>query len=83
MPIMAPLSDLVGVTRQTAVLAFQLGDGISNIFTPTSGLLMAGLALGKIPWNKWARWIGPLILLEYLLGAVFIIIAQAIHYGPF
>ena len=53
-----PLSDLVGVTRQTAVLAFQLGDGISNIFTPTSGLLMAGLALGKIPWNKWARWIG-------------------------
>ncbi|MBO1687990.1 C4-dicarboxylate ABC transporter permease, partial [Clostridium butyricum] len=51
--------------------------------TPTSGLLMAGLALGKIPWNKWARWIGPLILLEYLLGAVFIIIAQAIHYGPF
>lgn len=83
MPIMAPLSDLVGVTRQTSVLAFQLGDGISNIFTPTSGLLMAGLALGKIPWNKWARFIGPLILLEYLLGAVFIIIAQAVHYGPF
>lgn len=83
MPIMSPLSDLVGVTRQTAVLAFQLGDGISNIFTPTSGLLMAGLALAKIPWNKWARWIGPLILLEYLLGAVFIIIAQAIQYGPF
>ncbi len=78
MPIMAPLSDLVGVTRQTACIAFQLGDGISNIFTPTSGYFMAGLALAKIPWAKWARWILPLIGLQYLLGAVFVVVAQII-----
>ena len=78
MPIMAPLSDLVGVTRQTACIAFQLGDGISNIFTPTSGYFMAGLALAKIPWSKWAKWILPLIGLQYLLGAVFVVVAQVI-----
>lgn len=83
MPIMAPLGDLVGVNRQTACIAFQLGDGISNIFTPTSGYFMAGLALAKIPWAKWAKWILPLIGLEYLMGLVFVIVAQAINLGPF
>lgn len=83
MPIMAPLSDLVGVTRQTAVLAFQFGDGISNIFTPTSGYFMAGLALAKIPWDKWAKWIIPLILLQYLLGGILVTVAHAIQLGPF
>lgn len=80
MPIMAPLGDLVGVTRQTAVLAFQLGDGISNIFTPTSGYFMAGLALAGISWVKWAKWILPLILIHYALGAVFVTIAHMIGY---
>ncbi len=83
MPIMAPLSDLVGVTRQTAVLAYQFGDGISNIFTPTSGYFMAGLALAKIPWDKWAKWILPLILLQYLLGAILVTVAHAMQLGPF
>lgn len=82
-PIMAPLGDLVGVTRQTATIAFQLGDGISNIFTPTSGYFMAGLAIAKVPWAKWAKWILPLIGLEYLLGAIFVVIAQAMQLGPF
>ena len=81
MPIMAPLSDLVGVTRQTACIAFQLGDGISNIFTPTSGYFMAGLALAKVPWSKWAKWILPLIGLQYLLGMIFVIAAQIIQLG--
>ena len=83
MPILAPLSDLVGVTRQTAVLAYQYGDGISNIFTPTSGYFMAGLALAKIPWDKWAKWILPLILLQYAFGAIFVYIAHLIRLGPF
>ena len=83
MPIMAPLADLVHVTRQTAVLAFQFGDGISNIFTPTQGYFMAGLALAKIPWNKWAKWIIPMILLQYLLGAILVTIAHIIQWGPF
>ena len=82
-PIMAPLGDLVGVTRQTACIAFQLGDGISNIFTPTSGFFMAGLALARIPWTKWAKWILPLIGVQYALGAVFVVIAHMIGLGPF
>jgi len=83
MPIMAPLADLVGVTRQTACIAFQFGDGISNILTPTSGYFMAGLALAKIPWSKWAKWILPLIGIQYLIGLVFVVIAQMIGLGPF
>lgn len=82
-PIMAPLGDLVGVTRQTACLAYQLGDGISNIFTPTSGYFMAGLALAKIPWAKWAKWFLPLLILQYLIGAAFVIYAQVTGFGPF
>lgn len=78
MPILAPLADLVGVTRQTACIAYQLGDGISNIFTPTSGYFMAGLALAKVPWSKWAKWFLPLIGLQYLLGLIFVIAAQAL-----
>ena len=83
MPIMAHLADLTGVTRQTSVLAFQLGDGISNIFSPTSGYFMAALALAKISYEKWVKWILPLIGLQYLLGAVLVLIAQLISYGPF
>lgn len=78
MPILAPLSDLVGVTRQTACIAFQLGDGISNIFTPTSGYFMAGLALAKVPWSKWAKWFLPILGLQYLLGLIFVLVAQGI-----
>ena len=83
MPIMAPLSDLIGVTRQTAVLAFQLGDGLSNILFPTVGFFMAGLALAGIPWSKWVRWVFPFLLIEIGIGIVFLIIAQMTQYGPF
>ena len=83
MPIMAPLADLVGVTRQTAVIAFQMGDGISNIFSPTVGSFMAGLAIAKVQWNTWAKWFLPLLGLHYLLAVIFVIIAQAIQLGPF
>ncbi|WP_100012223.1 YfcC family protein [Lentibacillus sediminis] len=76
MPIMAPLADLLGVHRQTAVLAFQFGDGISNILTPTAGVLMAALALAKISWIKWLKWVWPLILIWYAMGAVFVTIAH-------
>ena len=83
MPIMAPLGDLVGVTRQTSVVAFHIADGIANVFSPTSGYFMAGLALAKIQWHTWAKWILPLIGFQYLLGAIFVVIAQAIQLGPF
>lgn len=76
MPIMTPLADLVGVNRQTAVLAFQFGDGISNILTPTSGYFMAGLAVAGVAWTKWVRFIWPLILIQYALGAIFVTVAH-------
>jgi len=73
MPIMAPLSDLVGVSRQTAVLAYQFGDGFSNVIVPTSAVLMGVLSLAKIPWTVWARWIAPLVLMLSLAGALMLI----------
>jgi len=82
-PIMAPLGDLVGVSRQTACIAFQMGDGLSNILTPTSGFFMAALAMAKIPWQKWAKWMLPLIGIQYAIGAAFVVIAQLIGLGPF
>lgn len=82
-PIMAPLADLTGVTRQTAVIAYQLGDGISNIFSPTSGFFMAGLALAKVPWEKWIKWYLKLALMQYAIGAIFVTIAHIIQIGPF
>jgi uncharacterized ion transporter superfamily protein YfcC len=79
-PILAPLSELVGVTKQTMVLAYQLGDGFTNVFTPTQGYFMAGLALIKIPWNIWARWIFPLLLLWWGIGLMALLIAHAMHW---
>lgn len=55
MPIMAPLSDLLGVTRQVSVLAFQLGDAFSNLIVPTSGCLLGTLGVAKLEWGKWAK----------------------------
>lgn len=83
MPLMAPLADLVGVTRQTAVMALSIGNGLSNVLTPVSGFLLAGLALSKVPYVKWAKWILPLIGIQFLVGMVFIIIAHMTNYGPF
>src|SRR5699024_10462782 len=76
MPIMAPLGDLSGVSRQTAVLAFQMGDGITNIITPTSGILLAALAMAKVPWLKWAKWIFPLILIHFAVAAILVVVAH-------
>ncbi len=73
-PIMAPFSDLVGVSRQAMVLAFQFGDGFTNMITPTSGVLMAALAMARVPYEKWVKWIwkgvGVLLLLGLLLLVV-------------
>ncbi|TFW20065.1 putative basic amino acid antiporter YfcC [Massilia arenosa] len=68
MPIMAPLADLVGVTRQTAILAFQLGE-LTTPVIPTSAITVGVLALARIPWLTWARWMLPLQL-AYLLFAL-------------
>lgn len=80
MPIMAGLADLSGVSRQTAVLAFLMGDGFSNIFYPTSGYFMAVLAISGLRWENWIRYIWPLLLIWYGLGAVAVVVAGAINY---
>ena len=72
-PIMAPFSDLVGVSRQAMVLAFQFGDGFTNMITPTSGVLVAALAMARIPYTEWVRhawkWVLVLLVLGFLLLA--------------
>lgn len=83
MPIMAPLADLVGVTRQTAVLSFSMGDAIGNIIFPTNGPLMAALALAGIPWMRWLKWIWPLVAIHIAIGLTAVIVAHFINYGPF
>ena len=74
-PIMAPFSDMVGVARQAMVLAFQFGDGFTNMLTPTSGVLMASLAMARIPYGRWLRWIWKAVLV--LLAAGFVLLAFA------
>ena len=73
MPIMAPFSDLIGISRQATVVAFQFGDGFTNMITPTSGVLMAALGVARIPWEKWVRFIWKFILLLVVLGALLLI----------
>ena len=68
MPIMAPFSDLIDVSRQATVLAFQFGDGFTNMITPCSGVLMAVLSVARIPYEKWFRWIWKFILSLILVG---------------
>ena len=74
-PIMAPFSDMVGVARQAMVLAFQFGDGFTNMLTPTSGVLMASLAMARIPYGRWVRWIWKAVLV--LLAVGFVLLAFA------
>ena len=83
MPIMTPLADIIGVTRQTAVMAYQFGDGFTNSIIPTSAALMGYLSIAKIPYEKWVKFIWPLMLIWISCGAVFLLIANAIGYGPF
>jgi len=80
MPLMAPLSDLLGITRQTAVFAFTCGDGFSNTIIPTSGILMAVLAIAKIPFEKWLRFAAPLFLQLIVVSGIFLVVAVAIGY---
>jgi len=83
MPILAPLGDILGITRQTNVLAYQLGNGLTNVFIPTQGYFMAALGILQIPWSTWVRWLLPLLLIWLAIGSGAVLIAQAIHLGPF
>jgi uncharacterized ion transporter superfamily protein YfcC len=83
MPIVLPLADLIGVTRQTAVLAYIFGDGFSNLAYPTNPVLLISLGLTVVSYPKWIRWTAGLWLWVILVTVAFLGIAVAIHYGPF
>ncbi len=73
MPLMAPMSDLLGISRQTAVLAYQFGDGFTNMIIPTNGILMGILGIAGIPYDRWFRFLMPLMLKLFLASAVILI----------
>ena len=83
MPIMAPLSDILGLTRQTAVLAFQFGDGFTNLIIPTSGVTMGVLGLARIPFQKWFVWMLPLMIILFVAGMIMLIPPVLTNWGPF
>jgi uncharacterized ion transporter superfamily protein YfcC len=81
MPIMSPLATLTGVSQQTAVLAYQFGDGFTNMVVPTSALVMGTLALGKIPYSRWVRFVTPLLVKLFLLAMVTLVFT--VHFPNF
>ena len=83
MPIMAQFSDLIGVSRQTAVLAFQFGDGFTNMLTPTSGVLIAVLGVAKIPYATWVKWVWKFILALIVIGFFLLLPTIFIHFPGF
>lgn len=83
MPIMAPFSDLIGISRQTTVLAFQFGDGFTNMITPTSGVLIAAIGVAKIPYQQWFKWVLPLIAILITLGFLLLIPTVLMSFNGF
>lgn len=82
MPIMIPLSDLLGVTRQTCILSFNFGDGFCNYILPTSTALMGILGAANVPYDRWIRFMWKMFAIWLGVGAVLVVIAQLIQYGP-
>ena len=83
MPILLPLADLVGVTRQVAITAYCFGDGFTNMAYPTNAMLLISLSLTAVSYPKWLRWTLPLWGVITLISILFLAFALAIHYGPF
>ena len=80
MPIMAPISDILGISRQIAVLAYQMGDGFMNMIVPTNAVLMGILGICGIPYGRWFRFIWPLILQLLVMGSITLVIAVLTGY---
>jgi uncharacterized ion transporter superfamily protein YfcC len=73
MPMMSQFSDLIGISRQATVMAYQFGDGFTNMITPTSGVLLGVLSVAKIPYEKWFRWVLPLMIILIIIGFILLI----------
>ena len=83
MPIMAPFSDIVELSRQTTVLAYQLGDGFTNMITPTSAVLMGALGIAKVPYDIWFKWWWKILLCFMLLGLAFLLVTVMVPLNGF
>ena len=79
-PLMAPVADLIGLSRQTLVLAYQMGDGFSNLLLPTTSSLLGTLAVAKVPYGRWVKFMFPLFLIWTVLGCIVMVGAVAIGY---
>ena len=83
MPIMTPLADALDISRQTAVLAYHYGDGFTNLIFPTTGSLMAAVAVSKVPFERYLKWVMPLCAIWIVIGIASMTIATLINLGPF
>ena len=82
LPIMIPVGEIVGLTRQCSIQAFQIGDGVTNLFNPTLGGLIAMLSMCRVPFDKWLRFIMPFTLVILFISWCFLILMVAIEWGP-
>lgn len=82
-PILSPVGDALGLSQQVVTLAFNLGDGFTNQVLPTSAVTMAGIAMGGIPFGKWLKFTWKWLLMNLVVGGIFLVIATLIHLGPF
>ena len=83
LPIMIPLGEIMGITRQSTILAFQIGDGLTNLVNPAFGGIIAMLSLCQVSFSAWLRFIFPLFVFLFLLAVVFVVGSVWIGYGPF
>lgn len=83
MPLMTQLSDFIGITRQTSVLAMHYGSGFAHLVMPTQGTLMAFLAISKVSFDEYFKWILPLIFTWIVIGGISVTVATLMRLGPF
>jgi uncharacterized ion transporter superfamily protein YfcC len=78
MPIMAPLAVFVGVSEALAVTAYQSASGLMNLFIPTSAVVMGGLAIARVPFGRYLRWVWPLLALLAVLTVIVLAVGAAL-----
>lgn len=83
MPIMLPVADMINMTRQSTILAFNFGDGLCNYVIPTSSALMGFLAIANVSYSSWMKFMSKLFGIWLITGSVLIFVSTLINYGPF
>jgi len=81
LPVMLPLGESLGLTRQITILAFQIGDGLSNLVNPTLGGLIAMLSMCRVPIDRWIRFIAPVLMTLFVIASTALVLAVAINYS--